>query len=326
VKRLWAGLVAVVITGGMAGTAPAFAAPRTVKPDEVAARVNGQPITAGELQAECLARFGAETLGQMIQYRIVAAAAEKQNVQVTEKEIMDRIKALQVRLDMQRSQTGLGFREWMQSHRISLRELASQAQMELQLEKMVSHKVTISDQDVSRYYENNRERLRRPERMLISHIAVQTSEEAERVRQEILSGKITFADAAAKYSIDPYGRENGGIFGWIVRGDDPVQKAAFQLSKDGDISPPVQGKKGWEIIRRDGYQSERIPPFEEVEDTIRSLLTAEKTQRLAQQLLSELTRSANVEQLIDFKALNEDMQQLIEAAQQATAAGEGTGK
>jgi len=293
-------------------------APPLLKPEEPAARVDGKTITVGELQAECLARFGAETLAAMIQYRVVDAAAQKANIQVADKEITDRIKALQLRLEAQRPRTGEGFREWLQSHRVSLRELAAQARMELQLEKMVGDKVTVSDDEVSKYYQANRERFRRPERMLISHIAVEKKEDADRIRQEIITGKITFADAASKYSIDPYGRENGGIFGWIVRGDDPIQKAAFDLKKDGDISEPVKGQKGFEIIRRDAYQSEQIPPFEEVENLIRDMLKADKTQRLSQGMMAELMRNANIERLIDFKSLNEDLRKLIDAAQQTT--------
>lgn len=298
-----------------------WSAPQALKPEDPAARVNGKAITAGELQAECTARFGAETLAQMVQYMVVNEAAAKQKIEVTDQEIMRKIKTLQMSMDLQRPRTGTGFREWMQSRRISLRELASQARMELQLEKMVASKVTVTDEDLSRYYQSNREKFRQPERMLISHIAVETKEEAERVRQEIVTGKITFADAARKYSVDPYGRENGGLFGWIARGEDPIQKAAYALAKDGDLSPPVQGKKGWEIIRRDAYQSENIPTFEQAQETIREVLTAEKTQRLAQQMMGELTRAANVEQLVDFRALNDDMRALIEAAQQLDAEG-----
>ncbi|MCD6351551.1 MAG: peptidyl-prolyl cis-trans isomerase, partial [Armatimonadetes bacterium] len=211
----------------------------------------------------------------------------------------------------------------MRQRRISLRELISQARMELQLEKMVQGKVKVTDEEVSRYYQSNRKKFRRPERMMISHIAVEKKEDAERIRQEIISGKITFADAARKYSIDPYGRENGGVFGWIARGNDPLQQAAFALKKDGDISPPVLGKKGWEIIRRDAYQSEEIPPFEEVQDNIRKMLTADRTKRLAEQMLRELMTAANIERVIDFKSVNQDVIAILQAGQQAGATGEG---
>jgi len=315
-SRLGAAVLALLMAGLV------WSAPQALKPEDPAARVNGKVITAGELQAECTARFGAETLGQMIQYRVVSEAAAKQKIEVTDQEIMKRIKGLQVNMDLQKPRTGMGFREWMQSRRMSLRELASQARMELQLEKMVAPKVTVDNEELSRYYQTNREKFRQPERMMVSHIAVETKEEAERVRQEIVTGKVTFADAARKYSVDPYGRENGGLFGWIARGEDPIQQAAYELKKDGDLSPPVQGKKGWEIIRRDAYQSENIPTFEQVEETIRELLTAEKTQRLAQQMMTELTRAANVEQLVDFRALNDDMRALIETGQQLGTGGE----
>lgn len=282
-----------------------------------AARVNGKPITTAELAFECVARYGGETLQQMIMYAVVDEAATKRGIKVTPDEIAARLRALQARVDLQRPRTGVSFKQWLEARRLSLRELVAQARMELQLEKMVADKVKVTDQEVAAYYQANRAKFRQPERMLISHIAVEKKEEAERIRKEIVSGKMTFADAARKYSIDPYGRENGGLFGWIRRGNDPIQQAAFQLKKDGDISPVVKGKKGWEIIRRDAYQSERIPPFEELQDTVRRLLTADRTQRLARQMQTELMRAANIEVLIDFRALNEDMLAVIEAGRKA---------
>jgi parvulin-like peptidyl-prolyl isomerase len=294
-----------------------------LKPDQPAARVNGETITVGQLQQECLARFGAGTLQQMIDYLLVEQAAKKRNVTVEPKEIAARIRAFQLQVELGREQTGRGFAEWSAMRRVSLRELAANARMELLLEKMVADSVRVTDEEVANYYQANREKLKQPERMLISHIAVEKREDAERIRQELLAGKITFADAARKYSIDPYGRENGGLFGWIVRGDDPIQKAAFALTKDGDLSPVVQGRKGFEIIRRDSYQSERIPTFEEVEKDLRELLRQQKTQRLAQEMLEELRRQANVERLLNFDTLNQDLQPIIEASHTLQAPPQG---
>ncbi|MBC7289038.1 MAG: peptidyl-prolyl cis-trans isomerase [Armatimonadetes bacterium] len=287
-------------------------------PKKPAARVNGQEITIEQLQRECLARFGPGTLQQMIDLTLVEQAAKQRNVAVSDEEVAKRVIAKQLAVEAERPRTGLGFLEWTAARRIALRELVAIARMELLLEKMVSDKVTVTDDDVAKYYQNNRDKFRERERMLISHIAVEQPSEAERIRNEILSGKISFAEAARRYSIDPYGRDNGGIFGWIVRGNDPIQQAAFELKKDGDISPVVKGQKGYEIIRREAYQPERVVPFEEVQDKIREMLTQERTRRLAQQMLDELRRAANIERLIDFQALNKDIEPVVQAAERLT--------
>ncbi len=257
-------LVLVLAAAGLVAAAPV-----DLKPDSPAARVDGKPITVGELQRECLARFGAGTLGQMVDAMIVDQEAQKRKITVTELEITTQTGQTQAAIEAQKAQSGMGFQEWSAMRRISLREILQQSRTEILLEKMVEGNVKVSDDDVSKYYNANRDKFRQPERMLISHIAVEKQEDADRVRQDIVQGKMTFGDAARKYSIDPYSQQNGGVWGWIVRGDDPIQVAAFALKKDGDLAPVIKGKKGFEIIRRDGYQSESIPPFEDMQPKIK---------------------------------------------------------
>ncbi len=302
-------LVLVLAAAGLVAAAPV-----DLKPDSPAARVDGKPITVGELQRECLARFGAGTLGQMVDAMIVDQEAQKRKITVTELEITTQTGQTQAAIEAQKAQSGMGFQEWSAMRRISLREILQQSRTEILLEKMVEGNVKVSDDDVSKYYNANRDKFRQPERMLISHIAVEKQEDADRVRQDIVQGKMTFGDAARKYSIDPYSQQNGGVWGWIVRGDDPIQVAAFALKKDGDLAPVIKGKKGFEIIRRDGYQSESIPPFEDMQPKIKELLRREQIGRLSQQMLADLRRTANVETLIDFNGLNDDVRRLLDAA------------
>lgn len=318
---------AVLAIAGVAGVllpASLWAAPE-LKPDQPAARVDGKTITVGDLQRECLARFGAGTLQDLIECLLVDEEARKRGIEVTPTEIVARMRQFQVSVQASLP-PGASFADWLSSRRISPRELAARCRMEIQLEKMVADKVTVTEEEVAKFYEANRERFRQPERMLVSHICVEKREDAERIRQEIVSEKITFADAARKYSIDPYGRENGGLFGWISRGQDPFQQAAFALQRDGDISPVFQGRQGWEIVRRDAYQTARVAPFEEVHDQVREMLRQERITRLAENMLRELRRAANVEQLVDFAALNEDLRQILDAAKAAQeAAGTARG-
>ncbi|MCD6351100.1 MAG: hypothetical protein J7M26_03175, partial [Armatimonadetes bacterium] len=113
-RVLWCGaLLALAIV-------VASAAPKLPEASSAAAKVDGKVITVGDLEAECAARFGAETLAQMIQYQVVDAAAKKRDIKVTEKEIVDRIKTLQISIELQKRKTGQGFQDWMRQRRISL--------------------------------------------------------------------------------------------------------------------------------------------------------------------------------------------------------------
>ncbi len=82
-----------------------------------------------------------------------------------------------------------------------------------------------------------------------SHVLVKTRKEALQIKKDIESGKITFEEAAEKYSLCPSGQK-GGDLGYFNRKQMVQQFAdtAFDL-KVGEISDPVGTQFGWHIIK-----------------------------------------------------------------------------
>lgn len=80
-----------------------------------------------------------------------------------------------------------------------------------------------------------------------SHILVETQEEAQKIREEILAGK-DFGHAARKNSKCPSGYE-GGDLGFFKRGSmvAEFEKAAFELPLN-EVSEPVKTQFGWHLI------------------------------------------------------------------------------
>jgi peptidyl-prolyl cis-trans isomerase SurA len=82
---------------------------------------------------------------------------------------------------------------------------------------------------------------------------------ADSVRQLILSGAITFEEAASQYSQDPGSAAKGGSLGTTNRGDlVPEYEAAAYEMKDGDISEPVVSQFGVHIIKLISRTGEKI--------------------------------------------------------------------
>lgn len=80
-----------------------------------------------------------------------------------------------------------------------------------------------------------------------SHILVETKEEAQKIREDILNGK-KFEDVAAMVSMCPSGA-NGGDLGYFGKGMmvKPFEDACFSM-KVGDISEPIETQFGWHLI------------------------------------------------------------------------------
>ncbi len=81
-----------------------------------------------------------------------------------------------------------------------------------------------------------------------SHLLVETKEEAEKLREEILNGK-DFADVAAMVSLCPSGAK-GGDLGYFSKGQmvKPFEDACFSM-EIGDLSEPIETQFGWHLIQ-----------------------------------------------------------------------------
>lgn len=100
---------------------------------------------------------------------------------------------------------------------------------------------------------------RMKEDVQVSHIMIHLSEDAQKnkenkeridsIRNEIVSGKATFAEMAAKHSTDRGTSARGGNMGWIVANRWPYsfEKAAWD-TKVGEVSPVIETFAGYHII------------------------------------------------------------------------------
>ncbi len=263
-----------------------------------AATVNGQSITETALLQGCLARFGPQVLENMIVAQALEQAAVKDSVTVSREELAQRYLAAQRQIEMRSPTTGMNFQTWLHVNNLTPEFYSQNIYMTLLLEKMVAPLVNVTEQQVAKYYHANRDKLMQPEKVNVAHICVSDKEKAEQMRGEIIAGRIAFADAAKTNSIDPWTKDNGGEWGHIVAGDDPFQQAAFALTKDGEISPVFQTRMGYHIIKRLGRKPAQVPPFEDIQESLKHELEGARFAQLTQQRKMDILEAAQVERLL----------------------------
>jgi parvulin-like peptidyl-prolyl isomerase len=118
----------------------------------------------------------------------------------------------------------------------------------------------------------------------------------ETIRQEIVAGKITFEEAARKYSDCP-SKEKGGDIGpfpykFVVV--EPFARAAF-AAKKGDLTDVVATEFGFHLIKVTDRTPGEPTQFEQIRDVVRDVMAQE--QELYQRVLAEQKKSAKVEVL-----------------------------
>jgi peptidyl-prolyl cis-trans isomerase C len=161
----------------------------------------------------------------------------------------------------------------------------------LQFQRYVDHQAT--DERLRKYHEENRDLFDKVT-VRVSRIVVRVSPAAppgERagarqklaaVRAAVLAGKLSFADAARKYSMAPDAAK-GGDLGFVGRRDpavdEAVAKAAFAL-KVGEISEPVDSDYGVHLVQATERKAGTATAFDQVADLVRECYAEDVRQGL----------------------------------------------
>lgn len=139
--------------------------------------------------------------------------------------------------------------------------------------------ITVTDEEIETYYNENKGMFKKPESMVASHILIDSEEKAKKILQEINEG-LSFEEAASKYSSCP-SKEQGGNLGDFSRGQmvPEFDSVAFELEVDV-ISEPVKTEFGYHIIKVTAKNEESQSPLDEVKDQISQQLLGVKQQEV----------------------------------------------
>lgn len=148
------------------------------------------------------------------------------------------------------------------------------------------------------------EKYKNPPEISASHILLDFNKKckedvrvlAEKIRKQLLDGA-DFKELVKKYSDDPSARKNKGDLGYFSkqRMVKEFSDAAFALKKAGDISPVIESKFGFHIIRLDQEQRSTAIPFEKVKDKLVKDIRNKEVGRINQNFKAELLDSENID-------------------------------
>lgn len=254
--------------------------------------VGNLTITEGDLTRELKDKYGQLELNKMIDRQVVLQQAEKNGIMITDQELEAEMQKLnerfadrdQVMEDFKR-ETGLETEEWKEELRHYLL-----------LEKLATMDIDISEQEIFRYYEANRQKYNQPPLARISAIYSRNKAESEQVIRELKNGA-DFETLAKERSIEIYSAASGGDLGWIsLLGGDIDREISEQalLLKEGEISPPIAIEKGYAVIKLMKKKEAVIRSFDQVKPEIKRELALNQVGSL-EHVLEKLRKGAGVE-------------------------------
>ena len=254
------------------------------------ATVNGANITKDQLYAKLVEAGGENTLKSMITTTLVEQEAKKANVPaVTDADITTEIENLKAQfggeaaLNSALSQSGM-----------TLDDLKKQMPIQVQLRKILEPQVKITDDEIKKYYEDNKASFDTEEQVRASHILVKTQAEAEDIIKQ-LKGGADFAALAKEKSADTGSKDNGGDLDFFKRADmDPsFADAAFKL-KVGETSGAVKSQYGYHVIKVTDRKEAHTSTFEEKKEEVRKTLVTQKVSEMSTTWLEDTTAKAKI--------------------------------
>lgn len=147
----------------------------------------------------------------------------------------------------------------------------------------------VSDDEMLKYYEDNKDKFVRPETVSAKHILVDNEDLAKEIESKLKKKEISFEDAAVEYSTCP-SNMNGGDLGTFARGQmvPEFEEAAFALPV-GKVSSPIKTDFGYHIVVVNDHNDASQAEYEEVKDDVRNALTYQKQNEAFMSKMNELT-------------------------------------
>ena len=258
--------------------------------DQVLVRVNGVPIRQSEVVERLLKRYGAQAVDEMIDETLLRQAAKSTGVAADDKEVNRRLTKLQEQFGSREL-----FISQLEQAGSSLTKVKEDLADEIVRERLVmkAKGLSVTDDELKKAFNENKDKLGRPEAVHLRHILVGTEADAQDVVAKLKSGA-DFKTLARDKSLAASGKAAGGDYGFVARGMLPaeIDDIAFSM-KAGEIRV-VPGPRGYHVLQVLDRRAAKPATFAEVKDDLRDMLMAEKIKKAAPEYLSELRRKADV--------------------------------
>jgi parvulin-like peptidyl-prolyl isomerase len=301
--------------------------PRAAVIEEIAAWVNGQIITRSQLlerERQVVAQLSSRYVGDELDKEAERARANLLSDMIREVILLQRAEILGLELDkvfqqalsQLKEQQGIKTNEDLEAllkqegiTRQELRETLLRFNVpDIMVNLEVRDKISITDQEVTDYFEKHREDFRIEESFTVQEIVLtqegRTPEELTRlgatVMEESKAGT-PFNELVVKYSQAP-SRFKDGMMGPLKRGDlsSEIESAALAL-QPGAVSEPISTKAGLHIIRLESHALAKDPNLTDARAHITSKLKQERFVVVLTEYFKNLMESNLIEVNANYK-------------------------
>ena len=250
---------------------------------------------------------------------LVNQQGEKENLKIDPELIEKQLKLLRAGYASEEE-----FNNALKSRNINLEEIKKAIQIDINTRQLlnaeIKGKINISDNEVKKYYEDNKSRFQRPEAYHTRHILAayfppealrnQTIEELKKNKEyftriaeekidkviEELKKGANFVELAKNLSDDESSRENGGDLDFIYKGifETSFDEAVEKLNP-GETSGKIKTRFGFHVIQLIEKRPSEMAPFNEMKSEIQKYLFLEEAKKNVSSYIEKLKQTADIE-------------------------------
>ena len=314
------GLVFALIGGGLLAVAAIVGVililtfgTHTIGNGNLAARVNGEGITAKQLEASIAklqlnnpqifeknsgisaAQIRDALLTELINEQLILQDAKSKGVTPSDQQVNQQVEAIKKQYGSQKQ-----FDDVLRKQGYTIESLKTQLKYQLAAQGIAKKLVpdsAVSAKDAQDYFNANKQNYVVQAGKQVSQIKFALSDQAkaDEVLAQIKSGG-DFAQLAKANSVDTVTAASGGDLGWTPRNpplDKTLQEAVNGMKK-GDVSDVIKSSTGLFILKVTDEREASEQPFSNVESTIKMTLLNSKRNEASRSLLTDLKKKAKI--------------------------------
>lgn len=232
--------------------------------EDVSALLRGQNVQFESLQKDQQKQI----LDSLIEQKLLAEMAYKTDIP----------KSAEFKEELEKFKRSLAFQIWLRDF---------------------SKTIKIEENEVKKFYDENRDKFKTPEQLQASHILIKTEKEAQELIKTLLKSKNLkedFTKLAKEHSIGP-SASNGGELGWFTQEKmvPEFSSAALKLAKGTISKEPVKTNYGYHVIYLDDKKSSEILTYDKIKDRLKQDLLQQKFAQEAKAEAVKLKNKAKIE-------------------------------
>jgi hypothetical protein len=159
-------------------------------------------------------------------------------------------------------------------------------------EEVILRGLTVSPEEIRQQFDSHRKEYHRPATVVLRKVLLDTSEEANNVRLQLVAAPANFESIAETRSLAPDGGQAQPYDEDVL--PDSLRAAVASL-REGELSPVIQDPQGFFIVKLEAHQAERSPSLDEVSREIELKLLQDRSQQRYREALSALRKNIPVQ-------------------------------